>query len=276
MIHNLVKDRSARLFIVLGGFFITNALIAEVIGVKIFSFEKTFGMEPLQVKFLGETLSLNLTAGVLLWPVVFIMTDIINEYYGRKGVKLLSYLAAALIAYAFIMFYGAMNLQPADFFIVSKTGSGVADMEAAYDSVLGQGGWIIIGSLVAFLLGQLVDAYTFYRIKKVTGEKKVWLRATGSTLVSQFIDSYVVLFVAFYIGTRAQANEGDFIWSFQLFLAVGTLNYIYKALVAIVLTPLLYVIHNIVEKYLGKPLATEMKRTALRQDEPYTNTPSAG
>src|SRR5688500_11001699 len=115
MIHNLVKDRSARLFIILGGFFITNALIAEVIGVKIFSFEKTFGMRPLELKFLGETLSLNLTAGVLLWPVVFIMTDIINEYYGRKGVKLLSYLAAGLISYAFIMFYGAMNLQPADF-----------------------------------------------------------------------------------------------------------------------------------------------------------------
>jgi queuosine precursor transporter len=276
MIHNIVKDRSTRLFIILGGFFITNALIAEVIGVKIFSFEKTFGLEPLQIKFFGETLSLNLTAGVLLWPVVFIMTDIINEYYGRKGVKLLSYLTAGLIAYAFMMFYGAMGLQPADFFVVSKAGSGITDMEVAYDSVLGQGGWIIIGSLIAFLIGQIVDAYAFYRIKKVTGEKKIWLRATGSTLISQFIDSYVVLFVAFYIGTRVQAKEGDFIWSFQLFLAVGTLNYIYKAIVAIVLTPVLYLIHNVVEKYLGKKLAHEMKESALKQSEPYTNVPSAG
>jgi queuosine precursor transporter len=277
MIHNIAKDKATRLFIILAGFFITNALIAEVIGVKIFSFEKTFGFEPLQIKFFGETLSLNLTAGVLLWPVVFIMTDIINEYYGRKGVKLLSYLTAGLIAFAFLMFYGAMGLHPADFFVVSKVGSGVPDMERAYQSVLGQGGWIIIGSLIAFLVGQVVDAYSFYRIKKITGEKKIWLRATGSTLISQFIDSYVVLFVAFYIGTRVQAKEGDFIWSFQLFLAVGTLNYIYKATVAIVLTPVLYLIHNMVEKYLGHKLAGEMKASALRQsEEPYTNVPSAG
>jgi uncharacterized integral membrane protein (TIGR00697 family) len=277
MIHNLVKDRSARLFIILGGFFITNALIAEVIGVKIFSFEKTFGLEPLQVNFFGEQLSLNLTAGVLLWPVVFIMTDVINEYYGRKGVKLLSYLAAGLIAYAFVMFYGAMGLHPADFFIISKAGSGVPDMELAYDSVLGQGGWIIIGSLIAFLIGQVVDAYTFYRIKKATGERRVWLRATGSTLVSQFIDSYVVLFVAFYIGTRVGVKEGDFVWSFQLFLAVGTLNYIYKAVVAVLLTPVIYLIHNIVEKYLGAPLAADMKRSALMEkDGPVGDIPAAG
>lgn len=116
MIHNILKDRSTKLFIILSGFFIANALIAEIIGVKIFSFEKTLGLHPLELNVLGEVLSLNLTAGVLLWPVVFIMTDIINEYYGTKGVRFLSYLAAALIAFAFLIFYGAMALKPADFF----------------------------------------------------------------------------------------------------------------------------------------------------------------
>lgn len=265
MISNILKDKGSRLFMILGGFFIANALIAEVIGVKIFSFEKTLGLEPLSIQFFGESLSLNLTAGVLLWPIVFIMTDIINEYYGMKGVRFLSYLAAALITYAFIMFYGAMNLTPADFFVVSKQGSGVPNMQLAYEGVLGQGGRIIIGSLVAFLLGQIIDVFTFHKIKKATGEQKIWLRATGSTLVSQFIDSYVVLFIAFYIGTRVGNNTGDFVWSFQLFLAVGTLNYIYKAIVAVLLTPVIYAVHHLIEKYLGAEKAAAMKAEAMKQ-----------
>ncbi|MFZ4059504.1 MAG: queuosine precursor transporter, partial [Ferruginibacter sp.] len=236
---------------------------AEIIGVKIFSLEKTIGIEPLNIHLLGNELSLNLTAGVLLWPVVFIMTDLINEYYGQKGVKLLSYLTAFLIVFAFIVFYGAMALTPADFFISSKTGSGVPDMEKAYQSVLGQGGRIIIGSLAAFIISQLVDVYAFHKIKAATGEKRLWLRATGSTLISQFIDSYVVLFIAFYIGSRFGASEGDFKWSFTLFLAVGTINYIYKSVVALLLTPVLYIVHEWIEKYLGKETAAEMKAEAM-------------
>ena len=264
VIHNFIKNKPSKLFLILCGFFIANALLAEVIGVKIFSFEKTFGFTPLQFNFFGEQLSLNLTAGVLLWPVVFIMTDIINEYYGRKGVRFLSYLTSGLIAYAFITFYGAMNLAPADFFITSKTGSGVPNMDSAFKSILGQGGWIIVGSLVAFLLGQVVDAYAFYLIKKSTGEKKIWLRSTGSTIISQLIDSYVVIFIAFYIGTRANAAAGDFVWSFKLVMAVATLNYLYKCVVAIVLTPVIYLVHTIIEKYLGSDAAI-MKAEAIKQ-----------
>lgn len=263
MIHSIVQNKANKLFIILGGFFVANALIAEVIGVKIFSLEATLGFKPLAISLLGEKLSLNLTAGVLLWPVVFLMTDIINEYYGMKGVKFLSYLAAALITYAFLVFYGAMQLTPANFFVISKQGSGVPNMQLAYEGVLGQGSKIIIGSITAFIIGQLVDVVTFHKIKKVTGEKKIWLRATGSTLVSQFIDSYVVLFIAFYVGSRIGNKPGDFVWSFKLFLAVGTVNYIYKALLAIILTPFIYIIHELIEKYLGHQQATAMRKAAM-------------
>ncbi len=263
MILTIIKNKPTRLFVILAGVFITNALIAEIIGVKIFSLEKTLGFAPLQMHLLGNELSVNLTAGVLLWPVVFIMTDIINEYYGMRGVKFLSYLTAALIAFAFIIFIGAMKLTPADFFISSKQGSGVPDMSKAYNSVLGQGGFIIIGSLVAFILGQLVDVFVFHKIKKATGEKNIWLRATGSTLVSQFIDSFVVLFIAFYIGTRINATGNDFVWPFKLVIAVGVVNYIYKFVVAILLTPVIYLVHSIIENYLGHEKAAEMKKAAM-------------
>jgi uncharacterized integral membrane protein (TIGR00697 family) len=267
LMHPSLRDKSVRLFLVLGGFFIANALIAEIIGVKIFSFEKTFGINPLQIKLFGQdALSLNLTAGVLLWPVVFVMTDIINEYFGMKGVRFLSYLTAGLIIFAFLVFQAAMLLTPADFFVTSKQGSGISDMNIAYKSVLGQGGFIIIGSIVAFILGQLIDVFVFHRIKKVTGEKKIWLRATGSTLVSQFIDSFVVLFIAFYIGTRVNQNGNDFVWPFGLFVAVGIVNYLYKFLVALLMTPVIYLVHGMIEKYLGIEKAAAMKKAALADE----------
>jgi len=263
MIHSIINHKPTRLFIILGGFFIANALIAEIIGVKIFSMEKTWGLTPLEINVFGNMLSLNLTAGVLLWPVIFIMTDIINEYYGKRGVRFLSFLTAGLIIFAFVIFYGAMRLEPADFFITSKQGSGVPDMEMAYESILGQGSNIILGSLVAFIVSQLIDVFVFHKIKKATGEKRIWLRATGSTLVSQFIDSFVVLFIAFYVGSRINNSEGDFVWPFSLFIAVGLVNYVYKFCIAIILTPVIYLVHNLIEKYLGQELAEEMKEAAM-------------
>lgn len=265
MIQHIIRDKGTRLFIILAGVFIATTLIAEIIGVKIFSVEKTLGFQPLEVQVLGEQLSLNLSAGVVIWPVVFIMTDILNEYYGQKGVRFLSIFTAILISFTFVIFMGAISLSPADFFVTSKTGSGVPDMEAAYGSVLGQGGKIIIGSISAFLLSQLIDVFTFHRIKKITGEKKIWLRATGSTLVSQFVDSFVVLFIAFYIGSRINATEGDFVWSFKLILAVGCVNYAYKFIVAVIMTPVIYLVHGIIERYLGQQLASEMKAAAMQR-----------
>jgi uncharacterized integral membrane protein (TIGR00697 family) len=159
-----------------------------------------------------------------------------------------------------------MKLVPADFFISSKQGSGVPDMGKAYNSVLGQGGFIIIGSLTAFLLAQLIDVFVFHKIKRRTGEKKIWLRATGSTLVSQFIDSFIVLFIAFYIGTRVNRSGNDFVWPLGLFLAVGVVNYIYKFLVAIILTPVIYLVHGWIERYLGDDLAKEMKEAAMKSN----------
>jgi queuosine precursor transporter len=261
MIHTIIKDKPTRLFILLGGFFIANALIAEVIGVKIFSFEDTVGISRANINLFGSNFSFHLTAGVLLWPVVFVMTDIINEYYGPKGVKFLSYLAVGLISYAFIMFSGAIGLSPSEYFTL---GDGL-DANKAYKGVLGQGMWIIIGSLAAFLIGQVLDVFVFHKIKKATGEKNIWLRATGSTLVSQLIDSFVVLFIAFYVGRRISPNQGE-PWSLHQILVTGTGNYIYKFVVAILLTPVIYLVHNRIEKYLGKDKAAQMKLAAMERE----------
>lgn len=245
-----MKDKSNKLFYILGSFFIANALLAEFIGVKIFSLEETFNIEPVSLSFFGfENLSFNLTAGVLLWPVVFIMTDVINEYYGRKGVRFISFITAGLILYAFFMVYFAIGLTPSGFWIERVTEDGIVNMDLAFNAIFGQGLWIIIGSLVAFLIGQLVDVTVFHFFKRKTGNPKIWLRATGSTLVSQLIDSFVVLFIAFYIGAG---------WEIKLVLAIGLVNYMYKFSVAVLLTPILYVIHYFVDLYLGKEASEKL------------------
>ena len=239
---SILQDKSTQLFFVLGGIFITNAIIAEFIGVKIFSFEKSIGLEPLSWTILGvEDLGFNLTAGVLLWPVVFVLTDIINEYFGHRGVKALSYFAVILIIYAFMMIYFAISLSPNDWWqsqsglLDPDTSNHIQDMDLAFQKVFGQGLWIIVGSLVAFLVGQIVDVFVFQKLKKITKGSKIWLRATGSTLVSQFIDSFVVLFIAFYIGAD---------WDIVRVLAIGSVNYIYKFIVAVLLTPVIYLAHH--------------------------------
>ena len=261
---NILSDKGTRLFIVLGGFFIANALVAEFIGVKIFSLENTLGWEEVNWTIFGvENLSFGLTAGVLLWPVVFIMTDILNEYFGMRGVRLLSYLAIGLITYAFVMIFLAMGLEPAGFWPTShmeakgldnlKLAEDVKNYDSAFKLVFGQGLWIITGSLVAFLIGQLVDVFIFHKIKEKTGEGKVWLRATGSTIISQLIDSYIVLIIAFYLGAD---------WDLIRVLAIGTVNFFYKFSMAILLTPAIYLAHYLIDNYLGKEKAKEMKRIA--------------
>lgn len=256
MIHQILRDKSTKLFLLLAGVFITNALVAEFIGGKIFSLEKTIGIETIYFSLFGEEgLSFNLTAGVLLWPVVFIMTDIINEYYGMRGVRFLSYLTVALISFSFLAAFAAIHLTPADWWVGVNAENGIPDMQKAYTQIFGQGMWIILGSIVAFLIGQVLDVFVFHKIKLLTGEKKVWLRATGSTVISQLMDSLVVIFIAFKIG------QG---WSFPKVLAIALVGYSYKFVVAILITPVIYLVHYLIDRYLGAELSKEMKDAALQ------------
>jgi queuosine precursor transporter len=259
MMEPTLEQKRNRLFIILAGIFITNALLAEIIGVKIFSAEGTVGLAPAHFNILGFQMDFNLTAGVLIWPVVFITTDLINEYFGKPGVKRISYLTAGLILYAFIVVFFAMQLPPADWWIIQKDANGNdVNMSIAFNKVLGQGQRIIIGSLSAFLLGQLVDVFVFQRLRQATGSKMLWLRATGSTLVSQLVDSFVVLFIAFYG-----------VFPTQQIVAIGITNYIYKFAVALLLTPVIYLGHSLIDNYLGKQHADQLSSNAAQDSKGF-------
>lgn len=247
------RRTGTNLYIFLSAVFLTNALIAEIIGVKIFSVETLLGTKPAQIHlFSNFVLDFNLTAGAVIWPFVFITSDIINEYFGKAGVRRISFLTAGFVAYSFLIIYAVTTLPPAQFWLEvnAKDAAGNAiNINNAFGMIFRQGLGIIIGSLTAFLIGQILDASVFQYLRKVTGSRKIWLRATGSTLISQLVDSFVVLGIAFYLFGN---------WSLAQVLAVGIINYLYKATTAVLLTPLLYVAHYFIDRYLGKEHAQEL------------------
>jgi uncharacterized integral membrane protein (TIGR00697 family) len=249
-----LSSRTTRLFMLLTAFFVGNAIVAEFVGVKIFALEETFGLQPFGWNLFGQSGSLSFTAGVLIWPIVFIMTDVINEYFGKRGVRFISFAAAGMISYAFLFAYAAIHLAPADWWVTVNESRGVPDMQAAYNAVFGQGLWTIGGSLTAFLVGQVIDVGIYHRIRIATGERWIWLRATGSTVFSQFVDSFVVLYIAFVLGPQH--------WPISLFLAVGTVNYAYKMVMAVALSPMIYVARAQIERYVGPQEAERLKREA--------------
>ncbi len=255
--NHINSNKKQNLFIILSTLFLTNALIAEVIGAKILSFEKIFGLSSMALPFIGGTsLSLNMSVGVIIWPIVFILSDIINEYFGTSGVKRISYIGAGMIGYAFILIYLAMRTPPADFWLQNNAvdpDGHPFNINYAYNAIFRQGMGIIIGSIIAFLVGQLVDAYVFKYLRKLTQHKHLWLRATGSTVVSQLVDSFLILFIAFYL-------LGN--WSFVQVVSVGLIQYIYKIVLAILFTPAIYWMHMLIDRYLGKDKSEEMQDIA--------------
>lgn len=213
----MFQTRRDFVFLLLGGAFITNALLGELMGGKLFQW--------------GPFV---LSIGVIPWPVVFLTTDLINEYFGHDGVRRLTLLTASLISYAFIILLGGMYVHAAPFSPVT---------DAQFSAVFGQSLWVIVGSLVAFIVGQYVDTAIFWIFRNRTGRRKLWLRATGSTAISQLVDSFVVIGIGFVLPGKISASQ---------YIAVAGTSYCYKLIVAVCLTPLIYGAHAAIDRFLGK------------------------
>jgi uncharacterized integral membrane protein (TIGR00697 family) len=223
------QSRRDIVYLALAGFFVTNAILGELTGGKLF----TFG-------------PFTLSIGVIPWPVVFIATDLINEYFGREGVKRLTFMTIGLIVYAFVVVFLAIQVPAASFSPVN---------DAQFYAVFGQSLWIIVGSVVAFAVSQLVDVFIFWRVRHQTGGKFLWMRATGSTVVSQLIDSIVIIGIAFWLPGKIQTSE---------FLTVAASNYSFKLIVALSVTPLLYLGHAAIDRFLGVQEAHKLIEQAAK------------
>jgi uncharacterized integral membrane protein (TIGR00697 family) len=215
----MFKSKKDTVYVILAGIFITNAIVAELIGGKLIE--------------IGPFI---MSIGILPWPIVFITTDIINEHFGRDGVKKLSFITAGLIAYCILILYIGTKI-PA---LVTKQ---TVNDEQFY-AVFGQGLFIMVASLIAFLVSQLIDVSIFWFLRNKTGKKMIWLRSTGSTVVSQLIDSFIVSGIAFWLTGKITTGQ---------YLNMSITGYTFKLIIAIVLTPLIYLGHYLIEKYVHEP-----------------------
>jgi len=232
-------SRPQKLYVICAGIFLTALVVAEATAGKLF----TVIQLPFAINILGQSFDeVIMTAGVIAFPVTFIITDLLNEYFGKPGIKFVTYLGMMMIMFEFGLIQIAMA-------VPTSSISPVPD--EAFNTVFGASGRIIIGSLVAYLIGQLADISLFHWIRKMTGGKHLWLRATGSTFGSQFLDTFIVLFIAFY---------GPM--TIQTIVAVTLFNYLYKFILAILITPLIYGAHWAIDKYLGDETAHELIHAA--------------
>ena len=219
-----LNNKKDVVFLILAGFFITNAIVAELIGGKLVMF---FGI-------------FTQSVGIVLWPVVFILTDIVNEFYGQSGVKKLSYITLFLIAFTFLYLFICIKIPAVAFSPVS---------DENFKKVFGQSMYIMLGSMIAFVVSQLVDSGVFWMLRNRTGKKMIWLRSTGSTVVSQLVDTFIVQFIAFVVPG---------VWTMQEFLHNASYGYGFKLLVAFAVIPVIYLVHFLIDKYLGNEISHDM------------------
>ena len=212
----MFKSKKDTVYVVLAGIFITNAVVAELIGGKLIH--------------VGSAV---MSIGILPWPIVFVSTDLINEYFGEKGVRRLSLITASLIAYTFVILYIGMQIPAVD-------GKNLVS-DAQFNGVFGQSMWIIVGSIIAFMASQIIDVTIFHFVKNKTGNRMIWLRSTGSTVISQLFDSFIVLGIAFWLTGKMDTKT---------FIVSAFTGYFVKLIIAVGLTPLIYLGHSIIEKYI--------------------------
>jgi queuosine precursor transporter len=206
-------DRKQRLFVYLTGIFVAALLVSDLIGGKFF-----------------RVAGLDFSVGMIPFPLTFLLTDIVNEFYGTEGARRLTYVGLVTALFVF----GVINLA-----IALPTSPESLLSGAVFKSVIGSSVRLYIASLVAYLVGQLLDISIFFLVRRVTGERFLWLRSTGSTIVSQAIDSLTVSFV-FLSGSK----------SVTYILQTARNGYLVKLALAVGLTPLIYLGHGILHRHL--------------------------
>jgi uncharacterized integral membrane protein (TIGR00697 family) len=236
-----VLSRQQKLFVTCSAVFLTALVIAEATASKFFT-----AMDlPFTIHIFGESFDrVIMTAGVIAFPITFIVTDVMNEYFGKRGIRFVTFVGMAMIVFEYVLLQIAMAVPVDEISPVSQQ---------AFTSVFGASTRIIFGSLIAYLVGQLADITLFHWIRKLTRGRHLWLRATGSTFGSQFLDTFIVLTVAF---------AG--VLSIQSIIAITLFNYAYKFVIAVAITPIIYAAHWVMDLYLGHEAATELIRESAK------------
>lgn len=235
-VEPLVLSRAQQVYLICCMLFVTCLLLANIIGSKFFHFG-TINIGSFQ-------LHIEHSVGMLVFPVTFILTDVINEFFGPKAARRVTLLGLAASALTFVILAVAriVPAAPADRTFID---------EAMFDRVFSSGGALIVASMTAYMLGQLVDIVSFQIINRATNGKAVWLRATGSTILSQLVDSFAIMLVL-YVWQRTASDKSP---DLKFVLEAGIKGYLIKFMLALLTTPLLYLVRGALQQGVGlKPL----------------------
>ena len=211
-------DARQKLFAVLVALFVTSLIVGDLIGGKLYDLGVELGGLPL-----------GISVGMIPFPIVFLLTDLINEFYGKKAARFVTMVGFAMALFTIVVLQLAVMVPwPASPF------------QGSFDTIFASSQKILFASTIAYLTAQLIDIALFHYVKRKLGDRMLWLRATGSTVVSQLVDTFVIGFIVW--------------WSDKTLpeiLGIVLTSYLAKVAVAIGATPLIYAAHALVERGLG-------------------------
>lgn len=224
----MVKSDAQKLYLILAGLFIAALVSCNLIFQKFFSWSP-FGLYTFEI-----------SAGIIPYPITFLVTDIISEIYGRK--KANQVVMAGLFATVFVL--GIVMVAES---VVATSWSPVDD--GTFSKVFGLTGVAVGASMLAYLLAQFIDIRVFHFWKRLTKGKHLWLRNNGSTFTSQLVDTATVLGLLCSVG----AIEWD---KFGILLLNG---FLFKVLMAMIDTPILYLATAYIRKRFHLKFGEELK-----------------
>jgi uncharacterized integral membrane protein (TIGR00697 family) len=226
----MVLTRQQQLYTYLSAIFVAALLLGDLIGGKAFSTD---------IHLLGVHFRQPVSVGLFVFPITFLLTDIVNEFYGTKGARFLTLLGAWMAVFSFVVL-NVSQLPTAD------PNSFYTDAE--FNKVFGVSGKLFAASIIAYLCGQFLDIRLFAFWKALTRSRHLWLRATGSTIASQVVDTFVINFLFWYVfPSVGNAEPRPLAWVTTK--SVG--EYVIKLFIAIGLTPAVYAVHELVVRRLG-------------------------
>ena len=228
-----------KVYLWLATIFIACLLIADIVGIKLFRIQLPF-------TFLGFD-AIEHTCGMLTFPITFLLTDLVNEYFGPRAARRLTFMGLTAATFVFII----MNIAQAMPYLEAPFNV----RKESFDAIFGSAKVMYIASLCAYLVGQLSDIALFGFLKRLTGSRYVWLRATGSTVISQLIDSFIVSYLAFSLGREIFADPANPPAPVSAIPSIAITGYILKFVLALAITPLIYLGRSIMERKFGlKPI----------------------
>jgi uncharacterized PurR-regulated membrane protein YhhQ (DUF165 family) len=259
---SVLHARRERVFLLFAGIFLGSVAMLNILGISRFIvlFSLTPGDDGMVMNWgqWGE-ISFALAVGVLPYPITFLCTDIISEFYGRKRANWVVFVGLLINLWViFVLWIG--GIMPSVPVMDPQTGlPPVENMKVENGILIDNEGFAfyrirqlafgaVAASMIAYMAAQFCDVYLFHFWKKLTKGKHLWLRNNGSTLISQLVDTVAVILITHFYANALPINGSKPLWT-QLMLFIAT-GYLFKFFIALADTIPFYICVGFLRRFL--------------------------